>query len=75
MHARPDTVTVEEPLEIRLDGKPLAITMRTPGDDFALAAGFLVSEGVLVGRGRRRDRHVLRRATDDDGRTPTTWWT
>ncbi|WP_405883995.1 formate dehydrogenase accessory sulfurtransferase FdhD [Streptomyces sp. NBC_01136] len=44
---RPDTLVVEEPLEIRLNGKPLAITMRTPGDDFALAAGFLVSEGVL----------------------------
>ncbi|MEU5766330.1 formate dehydrogenase accessory sulfurtransferase FdhD [Streptomyces asoensis] len=46
--ARPDTLVAEEPLEIRLDGKPLAITMRTPGDDFALAAGFLVSEGVLA---------------------------
>ncbi|MCC5036268.1 formate dehydrogenase accessory sulfurtransferase FdhD [Streptomyces sp. WAC 00631] len=45
--ARPDTLVAEEPLEIRLGGKPLAITMRTPGDDFALAAGFLVSEGVL----------------------------
>ncbi|WP_043267453.1 formate dehydrogenase accessory sulfurtransferase FdhD [Streptomyces sp. CT34] len=46
---RPDTLVAEEPLEIRLGGKPLAITMRTPGDDFALAAGFLVSEGVLAG--------------------------
>ncbi|APY85327.1 formate dehydrogenase accessory sulfurtransferase FdhD [Streptomyces alfalfae] len=46
---RPDTLVAEEPLEIRLNGKPLAITMRTPGDDFALAAGFLVSEGVLGG--------------------------
>ncbi|MFI9773640.1 formate dehydrogenase accessory sulfurtransferase FdhD [Streptomyces sp. NPDC051956] len=45
--SRPDTLVAEEPLEIRLNGKPLAITMRTPGDDFALAAGFLVSEGVL----------------------------
>lgn len=44
---RPDTLVAEEPLEIRLNGSPLAITMRTPGDDFALAAGFLVSEGVL----------------------------
>ncbi|WP_371643906.1 formate dehydrogenase accessory sulfurtransferase FdhD [Streptomyces mirabilis] len=44
---RPDTLVAEEPLEIRLNGKPLAITMRTPGDDFALAAGFLVSEGVF----------------------------
>jgi FdhD protein len=46
--ARPDTLVAEEPLEIRLNGKALAITMRTPGDDFALAAGFLVSEGVLA---------------------------
>ncbi|MCF1647157.1 formate dehydrogenase accessory sulfurtransferase FdhD [Streptomyces indiaensis] len=48
--SRPDTLVAEEPMEIRLNGKPLAITMRTPGDDFALAAGFLVSEGVLAGR-------------------------
>ncbi|MFI6667173.1 formate dehydrogenase accessory sulfurtransferase FdhD [Streptomyces sp. NPDC050481] len=46
--SRPDTLVTEEPMEIRLNGKPLAITMRTPGDDFALAAGFLVSEGVLA---------------------------
>ncbi|MFF1274752.1 formate dehydrogenase accessory sulfurtransferase FdhD [Streptomyces marokkonensis] len=46
--SRPDTLVTEEPLEIRLNGRPLAITMRTPGDDFALAAGFLVSEGVLA---------------------------
>lgn len=48
MSTRPDTLVAEEPMEIRLGGKPLAITMRTPGDDFALAAGFLVSEGVLA---------------------------
>ncbi|MFF0447874.1 formate dehydrogenase accessory sulfurtransferase FdhD [Streptomyces sp. NPDC004609] len=46
--ARPDTLVAEEPLEIRLNGRPLAITMRTPGDDFALATGFLVSEGVIA---------------------------
>lgn len=44
---RADTLVTEEPMEIRLNGKPLAVTMRTPGDDFALATGFLVSEGVL----------------------------
>ncbi|MDJ0344312.1 formate dehydrogenase accessory sulfurtransferase FdhD [Streptomyces sp. H10-C2] len=44
---RADTLVAEEPLEIRLNGKALAITMRTPGDDFALAAGFLASEGVI----------------------------
>jgi FdhD protein len=47
VNARPDTLTVEEPLEIRVDGKPLSVTMRTPGDDFDLAAGFLVGEGVV----------------------------
>ena len=47
--ARPDTLTVEEPLEIRVGGKPLSVTMRTPGDDFDLAAGFLVGEGVTRG--------------------------
>jgi FdhD protein len=42
-----DVLTVEEPLEIRVGGRPLAVTMRTPGHDFDLAAGFLVSEGVI----------------------------
>jgi FdhD protein len=44
--ARRDEVVVEEPLEIRLDGVPLAVTMRTPGHDVELAAGFLVTEGI-----------------------------
>lgn len=44
---RPDAVAVEEPLEIRVAGSPLAVTMRTPGHDVELAAGFLVSEGVI----------------------------
>jgi FdhD protein len=42
-----DLVAVEEPLEVRLHGKPFAVIMRTPGDDRALAAGFLLSEGVV----------------------------
>ncbi|MEY9952512.1 formate dehydrogenase accessory sulfurtransferase FdhD [Leifsonia sp. EB34] len=44
---REDVLAVEEPLEIRVAGTPLSITMRTPGSDFDLAAGFLVSEGVI----------------------------
>lgn len=43
----PDEVIVEEALEIRLAGRPLAVTLRTPGDDVALALGFLHSEGVV----------------------------
>lgn len=42
-----DEVVVEEPLEIRLNNVSVVVTMRTPGDDFDLAAGFLLSEGIL----------------------------
>jgi FdhD protein len=45
--SRPDTLAVEEPLEIRVGGRSLTVTMRTPGSDFDLAAGFLVGEGVV----------------------------
>jgi FdhD protein len=42
-----DEVAVEEPLEIRVDGQPLAVTMRTPGHDEELALGFLYGEGLI----------------------------
>jgi len=42
----PDELAVEEPLEIRVNGEPVAVTMRTPGHDEELAIGFLLSEGV-----------------------------
>jgi FdhD protein len=47
--ARPrvETLAVEEPLELRIDGRPLTVTMRTPGSDMELAAGFLLAEGVV----------------------------
>ncbi len=45
--ARADLLAVEEPLEIRIGGQPLTVTMRTPGDDIDLAAGFLFTEGLL----------------------------
>lgn len=44
-----DEVAVEEPLEIRIEGRPTAVTMRTPGDDLDLVAGFLFTEGVIDG--------------------------
>ena len=47
LEAREDRVTVEEPLEIRVGAETLAVTMRTPGHDFELAAGWLVAEGVI----------------------------
>ncbi|HEX3459345.1 MAG TPA: formate dehydrogenase accessory sulfurtransferase FdhD [Acidimicrobiales bacterium] len=54
---QPDLLAVEEPLELRVGGQSLAVTMRTPGADFDLAAGFLVSEGVIT------RRHELARMT------------
>jgi FdhD protein len=42
-----DVLAAEEPLEIRIGGRSFAVTMRTPGDDFDLVAGFLVSEGII----------------------------
>lgn len=47
---RPDSLAVEEPLEVRLSGKAFTITMRTPGHDIDLALGFLVGEGVIRSR-------------------------
>ncbi len=44
-----DEVAVEEPLEVRVDGRPLAVTMRTPGHDEELALGFLHGEGLIDG--------------------------
>ena len=46
---RDDVVAVEEPLEIRVDGRPLTMTMRTPGEDEELALGFLYGEGLIDG--------------------------
>ncbi|ORV85104.1 formate dehydrogenase accessory sulfurtransferase FdhD [Mycolicibacterium iranicum] len=48
--ARPETLVVEEPLEIRVNGSPTTVTMRTPGSDVELAQGFLLTEGIVSGR-------------------------
>jgi FdhD protein len=64
---RPDSLAAEEPLELRVDGHALAVTMRTPGDDVELAHGFLLSEGVI---GARSDVDTARYCDgkDDEGR-------
>jgi len=48
---RPDDLAAEEPLEIRVRKAPLAVTMRTPGQDIDLAMGFLLTEGIICGAG------------------------
>jgi len=65
---RPETLAVEEPLEIRVNGAAVTVTMRTPGSDVELAQGFLLTEGVIADRddvltirycgGRGGDREV-----------------
>ncbi|MFB9070053.1 formate dehydrogenase accessory sulfurtransferase FdhD [Citricoccus parietis] len=49
--ARADVLAAEEPLEIRVNGRRLAVTMRTPTEDFSLAVGFLLSEGLIGAAG------------------------
>ena len=53
--AEDDVVAVEEPLEIRIGGRPVAVTMRTPGHDEELAVGFCLSEGLSPRRARLPD--------------------
>ncbi|MEU3660656.1 formate dehydrogenase accessory sulfurtransferase FdhD [Streptomyces sp. NPDC032940] len=67
--ARPDTLAVEEPMEIRVGGRALTITMRTPGDDFDLAAGFLVGEGVVHAAADVAGIRYCSGATADGGNT------
>ncbi|MCB1274111.1 MAG: formate dehydrogenase accessory sulfurtransferase FdhD [Leucobacter sp.] len=68
-HERIDHLAVEEPLEIRVQGRSLAVTMRSPGHDVELAAGFLVSEGVIHQRDDFSTARYCAGATADDGNT------
>ncbi|MFF2809160.1 formate dehydrogenase accessory sulfurtransferase FdhD [Streptomyces sp. NPDC058000] len=66
---RPDTLAAEEPMEIRVGGRPLTVTMRTPGNDFDLAAGFLVSEGVVRSADQVAGIRYCAGTTSDGGNT------
>lgn len=66
---RPDSLAAEEPMEIRVGGRPLTVTMRTPGNDFDLAVGFLVSEGVVHDRTDVTAVRYCAGATDDGSNT------
>ena len=59
---RPDTLAVEEPLQIRVGSSVLTTTMRTPGNDFDLVAGWLVAEGAVAAVG---DIVTMRACTDE----------
>ncbi|GAA5131337.1 formate dehydrogenase accessory sulfurtransferase FdhD [Pseudonocardia adelaidensis] len=64
---RADALAVEEPLELRIDGRALAVTMRTPGHDVELAHGFLLTEGVIGAATDIRDARYCG-SLDEDGR-------
>src|SRR5882762_9355458 len=67
-----DFLAAEEPLEIRVEGHNIAVVMRTPGEDRELAAGFLVTEGLVHTAGDlidiRHQDHCLFPARDHSGR-------
>lgn len=58
-----DYLAVEEPLEIRIGDTPISVTMRTPGDDLELAAGFLFTEGIISNRSELRRLEPVASAT------------
>src|SRR5271170_76849 len=66
LRRKDDYLAAEEPLEIRVGSEPLSVTMRTPGHDLELAAGFLFTEGLV----QRRAQIVALEALEPDAETP-----
>ncbi len=68
VHEVDDPVTVEEPMEIRVDGHSVAVVMRTPGDDLDLTRGFLLTEGIVSDRDDIFEISQCPSQTDDESR-------
>src|SRR6266545_5924052 len=60
---RPDTLAAEDPMEIRVNGAAVSVTMRTPGNDFELALGFCLGEGIV---GAAHDVVAIRYCVGDE---------
>ena len=69
--ARRDEVAIEEPLEIRVDGEALVVTMRSPGAEVELALGYLYAEGLIESAGDVDDAAVRSRSTREQRTAPT----
>src|ERR1700736_2475709 len=64
----PDAVVTEEPLQLMLDGEPLAVVMRTPGADIELALGLLYAEGIIRSIRDVRGMRISAEAGESDDR-------
>ena len=69
--ARRDEVAIEEPLEIRVDGEALVVTMRSPGAEVELALGYLYAEGLIESTGDVDDAAVRSHSPREQGTAPT----
>ena len=67
VQSQQDSLAAEEPLEIRIGGTPVTVTMRTPGKDLELAAGFLLTEGIIESRDQLGKIHTV--ATDSSAKS------
>jgi len=64
----PDAVVTEEPLQLLLDGKPLSVLMRTPGEDIELAVGLMFAEGIIRSRDDVKEIRISAEAGEADSR-------
>jgi FdhD protein len=68
----PDAVVMEEPLQLLLDGEPLSVVMRTPGQDIELALGLLFAEGIVRSLDDIREMRISAESGEGDAPVPST---